>query len=215
MDGVLERLLESYPDLAGNVPEIRKAYETIVDCYDSKGKLLLCGNGGSASDCDHIAGELLKGFMQKRRLPGELRDEFVKYGADETFADNLQGALAAVSLVSQTAFSTAFLNDVNPWFVYAQQVYALGKEKDVFIGISTSGNSENVINAAIVAKQKKMKVIVLTGENGGKLGEISDIAIKVPARETYRVQEYHVPVYHALCEMIERHYWKDKMTSSC
>lgn len=210
MDKVLEKLIESFPDLKNSIPEIIKAYEDILSCYDHGGKLLLCGNGGSASDCEHIAGELLKGFTLKRKLPRAMRDEFIKQGADETFADNLQGALPAISLVNQTAFSTAFLNDVNPWFVFAQQVYGLGKEGDVLLGISTSGNSKNIINAAIVAKQKKMRVIVLTGKDGGKLAAVSDIAIRVPAGETYRVQEYHLPVYHALCEMIERHYWKEE-----
>ncbi len=210
MDRVLERLIESYPELGDSIPDMIKAYDNILDCYDRGGKLLLCGNGGSASDCEHIAGELLKGFTLKRRLPGAVRDEFARYGADETFADNLQGSLAAVSLVNQTAFSTAFLNDVNPWFVFAQQVYGLGKQEDILLGISTSGNSRNVINAAIVARQKKMKVIALTGKNGGKLDVVSDVTIKVPAEETYRVQEYHLPVYHALCEMIERHYWTEE-----
>lgn len=210
MDKVLEKLIESFPDLKNSIPEMIKAYEDILSCYDHGGKLLLCGNGGSASDCEHIAGELLKGFTLKRKLPRAMRDEFIKQGADETFADNLQGALPAISLVNQTAFSTAFLNDVNPWFVFAQQVYGLGKEGDVLLGISTSGNSKNIINAAIVAKQKKMRVIVLTGKDGGKLAAVSDIAIRVPAGETYRVQEYHLPVYHALCEMIERHYWKEE-----
>lgn len=210
MDKVLKKLIESFPDLKNSVPEMIKAYEDILTCYDHGGKLLLCGNGGSASDCEHIAGELLKGFTLKRKLPWALRDEFIKQGADETFADNLQGALPAISLVNQIAFSTAFLNDVNPWFVFAQQVYGLGKEGDVLLGISTSGNSKNIINAAIVAKQKKMRVIVLTGKDGGKLAAVSDIAIRVPAEETYRVQEYHLPVYHALCEMIERHYWKEE-----
>ncbi len=210
MDKVLEKLIESFPDLKNSIPEMIKAYEDILSCYDHGGKLLLCGNGGSASDCEHIAGELLKGFTLKRKLPRAMRDKFIKQGADETFADNLQGALPAISLVNQTAFSTAFLNDVNPWFVFAQQVYGLGKEGDVLLGISTSGNSKNIINAAIVAKQKKMRVIVLTGKDGGKLAAVSDIAIRVPAGETYRVQEYHLPVYHALCEMIERHYWKEE-----
>lgn len=209
MDIVLERLIKSYPKLERNISEILKAYENIIDCYDKGGKLLLCGNGGSASDCEHIAGELLKGFMLKRKLPEGLRGEFIKHGADEAFADNLQGSLPAISLVNQTAFSTAFLNDVNPWFVYAQQVYGLGKEGDILFGISTSGNSPNIINAAIVAKQKKMKVIGLTGKNGGQLEMVSDIIIKVPAGETYRVQEYHLPVYHAICEMLERYYWKE------
>lgn len=207
MDIVLEKLMNHYPDLKENVPEIAEACKSIIQCYDCGGKLLLCGNGGSASDCEHIVGELLKGFTLERRLPEKVRRELVKQGADETFADYLQGALPAISLVNQPAFSTAFLNDVNPQFAFAQQVYGLGRKGDILLGISTSGNSVNVINAAIVAKQKKMKVIGLTGRSGGRLQRFCDIAIKVPAEETYRVQEYHLPVYHALCEMIECHFW--------
>lgn len=205
---IMERLICSYPELEGSSREITAAYHLIIECYDYGHKLLLCGNGGSASDCDHIAGELLKGFTSKRELPEELRTEFIKQGADETFIENLQGSLPAISLAGQTAFSTAFLNDVNPWFVFAQQVYGLGQAGDVLLGISTSGNSENIINAAIVAKQKGIKVIGMTGKNGGELQNYSDVMIKVPAEETYRIQEYHLPVYHAVCEMVEKYYWK-------
>lgn len=207
MERILSKLIENYPELEANVPEIMEAYHMMIECFDRKHKLLLCGNGGSASDCDHIAGELLKGFTLKRALPETLKEAFVQHGADERFAENLQGALPAISLVGQAAFSTAFLNDVNPLFVFAQQVYGLGKQGDILLGISTTGNSENIANAAIVARQKGIKVIGLTGYDGGKLGQLSDIVIKVPAKETYRIQEYHLPVYHAICEMIERHYW--------
>lgn len=207
MNKVLEKLITSYPELADNIPAIENGYQLMIRCYEQKGKVLLCGNGGSAADCEHIAGELLKGFTLKRKLPENLRAEFVAQGADEKFVDSLQGALPAISLAGHPAFSTAFLNDVDPLFVFAQQVYGLGKCGDVLMGITTSGNSQNVINAAIVAKQKGMKVLGLTGKNGGELERIADVIIKVPAQETYRVQEYHLPVYHALCEIVERYFF--------
>lgn len=207
MNKVLEKLIVSYPDLEDNVPEIINGYQLMIQCYEQKGKLLLCGNGGSAADCEHIAGELLKGFNLKRELPESLREEFIEQGADEKFMDSLQEALPAISLIGHPAFSTAFSNDVDPLFIFAQQVYGLGKCEDVLVGITTSGNSQNVINAAIVAKQKGMKVLGLTGKNGGKLEQIADVIIKVPAQETYRIQEYHLPVYHALCEMVEQYFW--------
>lgn len=208
MNNIIEKLIRNYPVLEKNIPEIVSAYENIIQCYNAGGKLLLCGNGGSASDCEHIVGELLKGFTMKRKLPDTLKAEFIKHGADEKFTDCLQGSLPAIALVNQSAFSTAFLNDVDPQFIFAQQVYGLGKQEDVLLGISTSGNSQNVINAAIVARQKKMKVIGLTGRNGGNLEKFCDIAIKAPAEETYRIQEYHLPIYHTLCEMVEHYFWE-------
>ncbi len=208
MKVILERLVKNYPELKNVVQGIMEAYDLLIHCYNHKGKVMLCGNGGSAADCEHIAGELLKGFMAKRQLPDNVREELIKQGADESFPDNLQGALPAISLVGQNAFSTAFLNDMNPDFVFAQMVYGLGVQGDVLIGITTSGNSDNVRNAAIVARQKGIKVIGLTGKDGGKLKKFCDVLINAPAEETYRVQEYHIPIYHAICEMVEKYYWE-------
>lgn len=200
MKEIIKKLIDNYPQLTECVPEIEEAYRVLKNCFDHGGKVLLCGNGGSASDCEHIVGELMKGFKRKRIIDQPLGDELVR---------NLQGALPAVSLPGQTALATACLNDMNADYVYAQQLYGLGRPGDVMIGISTSGNSENVKNAAVVAGRVGIKVIAMTGRKGGSLVDLSDTAIKVPADETDRVQEYHLPVYHAICEMLESAYWNE------
>jgi D-sedoheptulose 7-phosphate isomerase len=207
MNEVLDKLFINYPQLVEIKKDIVLAYEEIINCYSNGGKLLLCGNGGSAADCEHIVGELLKGFTLKRTLPEELRKKFMAAGGEENFIDNLQGSLPAISLTSHVALSTAFLNDVNPHFVFAQQLYGLGNKGDVLIAMSTSGNAKNVINAVIVAKVKGIKVIALTGQDGGSVAKMCDVAIRVSALETYRIQEYHLPIYHALCEMVEKYFF--------
>jgi phosphoheptose isomerase len=206
---VFTSLLARFPELGCAADDIMSAFSILRTCYaDQKapGKVLLCGNGGSASDAEHIAGELLKGFLLRRRVPPEVRARLAEAWGDADgahLADNLQGALPAIALVSQSAISTAFANDVAPDMVFAQQVYAYGRPGDVLFALSTSGNSCNIVNAAKVAKTLGMKVVGMTAAGGGQLARLCDAAIRVPAGETHLAQEYHLPVYHALCAMVE------------
>ena len=203
-------LIKRYPALNGCTDDISAATELLIKTFSSGGKLLLCGNGGSAADCEHISGELLKGFMSKRSLTDEKRREMREsYPLDEGVLDKLQMGLAAIPLTSLSALGTAFSNDVDPELIFAQGVFALGKECDTLIAISTSGNSKNVVRAAEVAKAVGMKVIGLAGKSGGKLKEICDVCICAPEEETYKVQEYHLPIYHYLCQKIEKHFLTD------
>ncbi len=197
----LEHLTERYPALAGMKEEIAGAFRILKESYENGGKLLVCGNGGSASDSDHIVGELMKGFYKKRPLSEEEKE---KYGE---LAGHLQGALPAISLTGHPALSTAFLNDVDPEMVFAQQVYGYGREGDVLIAITTSGNSVNVLHAVKVAKAKGMKVIGLTGHDGGALKGLCEVCRIVPGGTTADIQEYHLPVYHTLCAMLEEHFF--------
>lgn len=193
----LERLMERYPQLQSMKDAIENAYNIMKEAYENGGKLLICGNGGSAADSDHIVGELMKGFYLPRKLKTEEKE---KYGA---LGEALQGALPAIALTQHGALSTAFLNDVDPSMVFAQQVYGYGKPGDVFVGLSTSGNSINVVNAAKIAGAKGLKVVTLTGRGGGRLREFSDVCLMAPSDITPDIQEYHLPVYHALCAMLE------------
>ena len=168
----------------------------MLETYRSGGKVLVCGNGGSASDSEHIVGELMKGFLLKRpvtdeRIPGALRE-------------GLQGSLPAISLPSQSAILSAFINDVDPEMMYAQLVYGYAKKEDLVIGLSTSGNSKNVVNAIEVARCMGIKTLSLTGQKESKMSELSDVTIRVPETETYKIQEYHLPVYHYLCAEVEK-----------
>ena len=199
----LTHLIERYPALAQMRGAIEQAYRILEECYENGSKLLVCGNGGSAADSDHIVGELMKGFYKQRMLPTEERKRFGEQG------EKLQGALPAIALTQHGALSTAFLNDVDPAMVFAQQVYGYGQGGDIFLGLSTSGNSANVVLAAKVAAAKGMKVITMTGRNGGKLKELSDVCMIVPAQVTADIQEYHLPVYHTLCAMLEEHFFPD------
>ena len=199
----LTHLIERYPALAQMRGAIEQAYRILEECYENGSKLLVCGNGGSAADSGHIVGELMKGFYKQRMLPEEERKRFGEQG------EKLQGALPAIALTQHGALSTAFLNDVDPAMVFAQQVYGYGQGGDVFLGLSTSGNSANVVLAAKVAAAKGMKVITMTGRNGGKLKELSDVCMIVPAQVTADIQEYHLPVYHTLCAMLEEHFFPD------
>ena len=196
---ILEKTVFDNPALVECRDDILLAYEIIAKCYRDNGMVLVCGNGGSAADSEHIVGELMKGFLKKRPLPEADKDLL----GDEYLYNNLQGTLPAVSLVSQTSIATAFMNDVEPDMVYAQQVYGYRNPKNVLIAISTSGNASNVNNAVRVANAFGMKTIGLTGKKGGKLVDNCTVVIKAPATETYRVQEYHLPIYHALCAMVE------------
>ena len=189
-------LYEKYTALEECRQDIEKALELILHTYQNGGKVLVCGNGGSAADSEHIVGELMKGFLLKRPVTDERIPERLRKG--------LQGSLPAISLPSQCAILSAFINDVDPEMMYAQLVYGYAKENDLVIGLSTSGNSKNVVNAIEVAKCLGAKTLSLTGKKESRMSELSDVTIKVPETETYKVQEYHLPVYHYLCAEAER-----------
>ncbi|WP_028608849.1 D-sedoheptulose-7-phosphate isomerase [Paenibacillus harenae] len=205
MSHALERLILKYPELESCRPEIMKAFEVLKSAYEQEGKLLLAGNGGSAADCEHVVGELMKGFMSKRPLPQAAREKLLIHGEEEGayLADHLQGALPAISLVSHSALMTAFINDVAADMVFAQQVYGYGRKEDALAVFSTSGNSANVVHAVQVAKSLGMKTIGLTGRSGGRLYSLCDVTIRVPFESTPDIQERHLPVYHTLCIMLE------------
>lgn len=196
---------EKWPDMAFLEMNIRLAVEKITERVKEGGKILVCGNGGSAADSEHIVGELLKEFYIKRPLESQLQEDLKNAFREKGryLGENLQGAIPAISLISQTGFLTAYGNDAASDLAFAQQVHAYGTDKDVLIGLSTSGDSRNVNYAAMVAKQKGTFVIALTGETGGDLRIVSDILLNVPAKETYLVQEYHLPLYHLLCRAVE------------
>lgn len=212
MEEQLNLLIERYPKLEVCKEDIRKAYELLETAYQKGRKLLVCGNGGSASDSEHIVGELMKEFKLKRKVYSEhaaaLKAIDPEFG--QVLADNLQGALPAISLTGHSSLQTAYMNDAVPELVFAQQVNGYGKEGDVLLGISTSGNSKNVLYAAVNAKAKGLKVIGLTGSKENKLMKFADVCIRVPETETYKIQEYHLPVYHCLCLMLEEKFFGSK-----
>ena len=201
----LDELIERYPSLSCCREDIEKAYLILEDAYKIDKKLLIAGNGGSAADSEHIAGELMKRFKTPRPVPEEFANKLMKIdpALGKELAQNLERGLMAIPLVALEALTTAYINDVDGLGVFAQQLYGFGREGDVFLGISTSGNSKNILNATIVAKAIGIKVIGLTGHNGGELGKVADVTIRVPEVETYRIQELHLPVYHSLCLMLE------------
>lgn len=196
---ILEKMFLDNQGLEICRSQILEAYEMILTCYKKGGTLLVCGNGGSAADSEHIVGELMKGFLKKRPLS----DKHKKLIEDEELYNNLQGALPAISLVSQSAITTAFVNDVKADMIFAQLVYGYRNPNNILLGITTSGTSRNVVNAVKVAKAFKMKTIGFTGQGGGTLSKLCDIMLKVPAIDTYRVQELQLPVYHVICAMLE------------
>jgi len=196
----LSDLFMRYPVLKNCRESLEAALDAMITTYRTNKKILLCGNGGSAADCDHIAGELLKGFLSKREvndpsLPQDLRDV-------------LQGSLPAISLPSITAAMTAAINDLDPAYAYAQLLYGLAQQGDLLIAISTSGNAENVYHAARLAKTRGITVLALTGQTGGKLSSIADVCICVPEDETYKIQELHLPIYHFLCAAVEEEFFE-------
>ena len=201
----LKHLIERYPLLDYCQKELHEAYSILEAAYANGRKLLVAGNGGSAADSEHIVGELMKEFKLKRKVYGEQAEELLHISPElgKVLADNLQGALPAISLTDHSALTTAFMNDSEPELVFAQQVNGYGKPGDVFLGISTSGNSRNILYAAVTAKSKGLKVIGLTGKRENKLQCYSDVCIHVPETETYKIQELHLPVYHCLCLMLE------------
>ena len=196
---MLNELISRYNVLEECREDIIKARDAIIKCYENGGKMLICGNGGSCADSDHIVGELMKGFLLKReiddpRLPSHI-------------CEKLQAALPAISLPSQSAALTAFMNDVDPSLVYAQLLYGYARPNDLFLGLSTSGNSQNVVNAATVAKAVGITTVAMTGTRESKLSEISDVTIRVPECETFKIQELHLPIYHYLCASVEEHFF--------
>lgn len=206
---LFEKLLCDYSGLLPCKKSIEEAFATLVASFSNKGKLLICGNGGSSADADHIVGELMKGFMLKRKAEKSLVDKLGDlYGEEgEAIGKDLQKGLPAISLSAHQSLFTAFLNDIGATNVFAQQVYGYGKIGDVLLAISTSGNSKNVCNAVKVANVLGVKSIALTGAAGGKLSELCEVSINVPATDTVKIQEYHLPVYHALCAMLEEHFF--------
>lgn len=203
-------LCERYPVLKSVANEIFEAYLLLEELYKNGGKLLIAGNGGSAADAEHIVGELMKGFKLSRKLQADFADKLIKENFEfgTVLAENLQGALPAIALDGHPALSTAYMNDCEPILCFAQQVYGYGKAGDVFLGISTSGNSKNILYAATTARAKGMKVIGLTGAKNSKLDQMCDVCIKVPQTETYKIQELHLPVYHCLCLMLENEFFE-------
>lgn len=194
----IERMVMRTPELESCAESVRLAHNALLACFRNGNKILLCGNGGSCADCDHIAGELVKSFCKDRPLDTELAEKLAP-----ELAANLHGSLPAIPLSSFTAFHTAFANDDNSKFAFAQQVLGLGKPGDVLLAISTSGNSKNILHAAKTAHVMGMGVIGLTGRSGGELAKLCDVAICAPETDVARIQEFHLPIYHALCEMIE------------
>lgn len=208
-DRYLEELVERYPVLKTEEASIREVYEILKNCYEAGGKLLIAGNGGSCADAEHIVGELMKGFVKKRpvteALSERLRGVDPELGAE--LAGKLQRGLPAIALTGHPGLTTAFINDVDGSMSYAQQVLGYGKPEDVFLGISTSGNSKNVRLAAITARAMGIKTVGLLGRDGGCIRPLCDAAVVVPEQETYKIQELHLPVYHALCLMLEEHFF--------
>ncbi len=205
----IEQLFCRYPQLEICEEDIAKAYELLDETYSNGRKLLVSGNGGSASDSEHIVGELMKEFKLKRKVYSELAEEMRKISPElgDVLAENLQGALPAISLTGHSSLTTAFMNDSEPELIFAQQVNGYGKRGDVYLGISTSGNSKNVLYAAITAKSKGLKVIGLTGQRESELMKYADVCIRVPETETYKIQELHLPVYHCICMMLEEKFF--------
>lgn len=206
----IDQLIGRYPSLVVCKKDIEDAANALIESFKSGGKLLVAGNGGSCADSDHITGELLKSFC-KRRVPPQDLIRRIKSIDEDTgiyLSDKLQGSLPAIALTNNTALMTASLNDVDGNVMFAQQVNGYGRKGDVFLGISTSGNSKDIVYPTVVAKAKGLRTVALTGKNGGKLKELADISIVVPQDETFMIQELHLPVYHALCLEVEDYFWK-------
>jgi len=216
LDGKLQKhielLLHRYPKLQKIEQSIIDAYLVMEKCYENDGKLLIAGNGGSAADAEHIAGELMKRFKHPRPITEELADKIKEIDAirGEKLARNLERSLMAIPLVAHEALTTAYINDVDGMGIFAQQLLGFGREGDVFLGISTSGNSKNIMEATVVARASGIKVIGLTGETKSELSTIADVAVMAPEEETYMIQELHLPIYHCWCLMLEDKFFGTK-----
>jgi D-sedoheptulose 7-phosphate isomerase len=225
---LIDQVVDRFPELSECRTSITEAYELLESVYVRSNKVLVCGNGGSAADSEHIVGELMKGFRKKRPVSGELKNRLLtgfgsqnrienkmSAGSEELseigalLAENLQAPLPAVALTGHPSLTTAYVNDVKPELVFAQQLLGFGKPGDCLIGISTSGNSKNVVNAVYLARALDIRTIALTGGNGGKLGALADICICVPETTVHLVQELHMPVYHTLCAMLEDRFFEE------
>lgn len=211
----VEKLIERYPILDISKKRIIDAYYELERAFLENKKVLIAGNGGSAADAEHMAGELMKRFQKPRPISEDLKRRILNVDSirGKELSANLEKSLRAIPLVAHEAMITAYMNDVDAKGVFAQQLLGYGDEGDVFIAISTSGNSENIINAAIVARALGIRVIALTGATGGELKKYADITICVPERETYIVQEYHLPIYHCLCAMLEERFFNENSYS--
>ncbi len=209
MKNAINTLIERYPLLEACEKEIREAAQVLIDSYSSDGKLLIAGNGGSAADAEHIVGEMMKTFVTPKTLPSGYTEALKAVDPEmgRVLSENLQGSLPAIALDGHIALSTAYMNDCEPLLGFAQQVNGYGRPGDVFLGISTSGNSKNVLYAAVAAKARGMKVIGLTGEKQSRLSQLGDVCIRVPGSEIFKIQELHLPVYHALCLEVEYHFF--------
>ena len=209
INDIINDLISRYPILKTIQQDIIGAFYLLEKCYENNGKLLIAGNGGSAADAEHISGELMKGFKKTRPISDTLKKELIRIDSIQgrRLAKSLQESLTAIPLVSHEALTTAYINDVDAIGVFAQQLLGFGQEKDAFLAISTSGNSHNILAAALVAKAIGMKVIGLTGATGGKLADYCDVCIRVPAKKTYMIQELHLPVYHCICMMLEERFF--------
>lgn len=212
LDKHIDLLIERYPVLKPCQDDIISAYLVMEECYEHDGKLLIAGNGGSAADAEHIAGELMKRFKTPRPVKPEMAKKLIAVdpvrGAD--LAKNLECGLMAIPLVAHEAMTTAYINDVDGLGVFAQQLFGFGRQGDVFLGFSTSGNSKNVMSATVVARALGIKVIGLTGAKGGELASVADVVVKVPENETYMIQELHLPIYHCWCLMLEDKFFGER-----
>lgn len=205
---ILQDLTLRYPKLDATLDSVIEAFDTIRYAFEQGGVLFACGNGGSAADCAHIVGELMKSFRRPRPINPIIADKLMQSGEiGEYLANTLEGALPCISLCEQDSLATAYINDNNAQTVFAQKLFGLGRKGDVLLCISTSGNSANCVAAATLAREMNIAVIALTGEGGGELAKLADVAICVPEKEVYKVQELHLPVYHAICALLEEHFW--------
>ncbi len=212
MDYTIEDLIKRYPSLEVCRKSILDSYKILEECYKNGNKLLIAGNGGSCSDSEHIVGELMKSFKLKRELPDSLKNKLCEIDPiiGNELSNKLQGTLPAIALDGHQSLNTAFTNDVENGglLTYAQQIVGYGNINDIFLAITTSGNSKNIINACVIAKAKGLKIIGLTGKDGGKLKDLADVSIIVPENETFKIQELHLPIYHYLCLMLENKFFK-------
>ena len=205
---ILTELIERYPALGSVATDIETAFLTLKNCYEQGGRVYLCGNGGSTADCEHIVGELMKCFKKKRPVDKAFAAALKEQGGlGEDLATYLEGGLPAISLCGHSPLTFAYLNDTNPMLTFAQQLSVMGQAGDILVALSTSGNSKNCVYAAIVAKAKGIKTLFLGGGNGGKLKDMADVSIVVPEKETFKVQELHLPIYHCLCAMLEEEFF--------
>lgn len=207
LEGLISHLMECYPELNSCSGQIKKAFIILKETFANGGKLLVCGNGGSAADAEHISGELLKGFLKKRPLSAGLSQKIKTVSGGAEWVEQLQGSLPVIPLVNNAALISALGNDLSFELVYAQQVLGYGAPGDTLLAISTSGSSVNVIRGVIVAKSMGLKTIGLTGNAGGLLRDLADVTIQAPSNQTFRIQEYHLPIYHLLAAMLEEEFF--------